>query len=154
MSRARVVVASAATALIALTIGYGIAVAFNRSPDPPMEPIQLEGPLPTPTVPASLSFSTPAGTLPIVVLPPTLGPSTTRPEPVVAPTSLPAQVAVPPPPAAPTTPPPIPPLAPSVDSDDDLDDELDDDVVEPEPDDDEQAGSDSDEDDADDDAGD
>src|SRR5687767_7707690 len=98
MSRSGIVVAVDSVGVIGLAIGYGAGVAFNRSPDPPVGPIELDGPLPRSTAPVSVPANATSATSPAVVPPPTLGPTPSRPQPVnVAPTS--AVTATPQPPS-------------------------------------------------------
>jgi hypothetical protein len=142
MSRSRLVVAAASVAVIVLAVGYGISGGFDRSPDPPGGPIELDGPLPAPSTPRSDPASVTSATPPVVVPPPTLGPTTSRPQPVnVAPT----------PAAAPTSQAPTatapPPAPPPVDDDDDDDDTVGVDAVAPERDGDDVANSVGDDDD-------
>jgi hypothetical protein len=142
VNRSRIVVAAASTALIGLVIGYGVGVAFDRSPDAPVDPIELDGPLPSATTGVSVAVTATTAALPAVVPPPTLGPTTLA----AATTTRPLSTAPPPPTMIPTT--ALPPSPLPVADDDDVAERPVDAAVEPERDEGVLADSESDEDDA------
>lgn len=141
MSRSRIVVA-VALGVAALTLWYGLGATIDRSPDAPLSPIELIGSLPPGTTISEPSIPT-STTSPLVVPPPTLGPTA-----VSAPQSVNIATVPTAPPPTPTT--ASPALAPVADDGDGV--ESDDDRVSAPRDEQDPAIADGDDDDAGDDA--